>query len=185
MRSFAFDVGFDWNSTLSSSRHLPLFIGLVNITPAEHEPVGSGDIVYDDFAEGDSFEFNLFNLTNGAVLADYSVTAGSVLFRAAPIDGQTAPTPTHQQPEPVGSIGPAPQTGTSLIFRAGDPFPCWLNITGGTISNVGDFLFTVSVSVTGPDDVSKTFVVDPEMIVQATPPVDDPESRLEAAAVMR
>jgi len=167
-----FEIGFDFNAPDG------LNIGIVNLRPGSPPQVQTG-IVFGDFEQEDYFCFNGFNMTNGADLFGYAITDGSVTFQIAadaPIM-QTAISPIGQPSLVIDPLGQAFETGSPLSFSGG-PFPLWAPVVPLVqVVSAGRFQFTVSLTVQGPGG-AQTFQVDPEMIVQATPPIDDQESLL-------
>jgi hypothetical protein len=164
MASFVFDIAFDWNATPNAANQLPLYIGFVNVTSASTPaPIGSGPFAY-TIAMGDSFFFNGFNITNGGT--GYSISSGSLAFLPALL-GQMNASPIASASLSNNLSGASTQSGSSSIFTTGT-FPMWNPVFASQeIINTGSFLFTVSLTIEGPGG-TKIFVIDPEMIVQAT-----------------
>lgn len=157
MSNYCFDFGFDWNASPNEDNILPLKFGLVDITTANHTAIPLDNNAY-YFDVGDTFEVNVWNLTvNTPQLQSFW---GSLSFSGASPIAETS----------VALASWSYWTGTSTVF-GGEDLSAWNACFPQNVINAGTFQFTASISVSTPAPVStKTFAIDPEMIVQATPP---------------
>jgi hypothetical protein len=159
MADYNFDIAFDWNVLPDVNGQLPLNIGLVTF----NQPPQYGTQY--TFHTTDSFCFNGYNQTSGATPASHSITGGSITF--IPAVKQAASSPIGVTPlaiSPFVSTG----TGPSDVFPGTD-YPQFCPVVPlQQVSAQGDFWFTVSLNVQqASDGTIKTFVIDPEMVVES------------------
>jgi hypothetical protein len=174
MTAYNLEMGFDWDSLKKPGNAWDGFlqIGLAKVTGQSGQPASFADI--DD---GDTLNFYLFDLSeapNNDTKSPSLASDGSWLtFQAA--DALTSVSaPVAGSPTTGATIGTA-GTGQSTTFSRSpqNTYPQWpVNNSAGSplslsVLNSGNFFFTLAISVTNSQGVTKTFGVDPEMIVKS------------------
>jgi hypothetical protein len=169
--NYSWDLGFDYSTAPGSTGLYNLLMGFqANGSPVD--PVNGG------VTTGNNLFFNLFNIGPSGTYAISNVTLqfSSTGSNASPF------APTQQIPLgdggtttlqlanglatiQVGShVGQVPN-GPSTIFVPGTSLPAWSVIPVVPINLAGTFQLTVSISITGPGNSTRTFTHDPEMVV--------------------
>jgi len=116
---------------------------------------------------GDLFCFNAINLTSGATQDSHLIVGGAVIFQAQG-SGQAATSPLSETALQISLLGNAAGLGPNGLGSG--PYPYWAPVVPlNQITQAGNFQVIVSLTVQGSDGsggtMTKTFVVDPEMIV--------------------
>ena len=159
MADYNFDIAFDWNALgdPDNGGNPLLAIGLATF----NQPVQRGT-QYTFHLGQDSFCFNGYDQTPGATVGAHSISGGSVTFR--PAVTQTASSPINQASLSIGQPASSGMTPSDVFPGADYPSFCPV-LPLQLVTEEGDFFFTVSLNVTS-DGITKTFSVDPEMIVE-------------------
>ena len=183
--TFEWHLGFDFDSLPLPHEDDPnnnLFYiqnGFVKITSTDAVP-GTPFVLNRD----DTISFKVFNLTNGATTSsDFSITNGEIAFqKAITTDSSQAPfddLPLNSDGHPAITISSFPQTEVnsekSAIFSPDVEIPAWDITDSKTVEHDGKFFFTVKLTIQGPDEESREFRVDPEMVVGTGTMGDDGE----------
>lgn len=152
--SINYELGFDWDQANNPPQ---LSWGRVMN--------GAPDDFNVSLQKGDLVCFDLVNLTDNATLADYSIVGGTVTFAAWDTKQSTA-SPFFLPALQIASFRATAQRTPCPSFKKRALYPSWTPIIPLTpTDNDGDFKFSVSLTIQGPNGVTKTFVVDPEMVV--------------------
>lgn len=175
MALFFWDLAFDFNATPTNGIS-PLQIGFVSIQPTMVNSPMTAPM------PNDSLDFNLFNITNPPggpyTILDAQITFNSADFggaNPAPFstptqvtvgDGSTVPANAVNGTVtiPIGSNAQSGSPGASAYFGPSSSFQRWFLAGPLQLSIAGRFQMGVSVTVQ-EGTTTKTFVVDPEMIV--------------------
>lgn len=181
--TFYWDFGFDFNAVQNPRTQTDfLAIGFVLAQPSNANvpatPVG--------LSIGDTISFFAYEITSNPA-GRSSITGGTINFTnaVAQFDSNknmiTSPfndgNGNYLTTIPISAVYngygmstifsgiQAPQAALQNVNVAKFPsFSCGSQ----TVANLGRFLFTVTLNITGPDGTNKTFYVDPEMIVGGT-----------------
>ncbi len=173
MTDFHLDMAFDWDSLAKEGNAYDGFlqIGLVKVTGNTGQPASFADIDDDD-----TLEFYLYDISeapNNDVKTPSIASDGSWLTFSAADSSTQVGSPAAGNPT-VGAVFGPRGSGTSSTFSRSprDVYPEWQIMNGAgsplslTLLNSGNFFFTLDLSVTNSQGVTKTFGVDPEMIVK-------------------
>jgi hypothetical protein len=166
---YMWDVGFDYNSTITSPVGEDTFYLLMyGFVSYESDPRGRrADEKSTHLKERiDQVGFNLFNCTNPEG-GPYVISNVSIYFEPnAP--GQDALSPFN---DPAGKYQQIIQLdvqcvprGGSAVFGLNNQYQVWCLSRGITPVNPGNYEFTITLDVQGPQG-TKRFRRDPEMIV--------------------
>lgn len=165
--TFVWDLGFDFNAIQASDTQSYLQSGLVRLS--------DGQLALQSLTIGELIRFNVYNVTSGATLSDYSISGAEITFTNALKGNESNPCPFDSSAQVVtgggfgritiGPLGLTTSKGQSTIF--GPNLPLWSNLVGVDlpVKNKGKFLMTIALIVQGASGLPRTFVVDPEMIV--------------------
>lgn len=164
MADYHLDMAFDWDSEAKGGYDGFLQTGLVL------DSAGAGsNASLAQLSKNDTIEFYLYDVSESADTRTVALPATGSWISFSNADANTnkqSPTNTNLASPVVASGG----NGTSTVF--GGPYPCWaLNASANQalsmrINNDGRYFFTVQFSITNSQGVTKTFGVDPEMIVK-------------------
>jgi hypothetical protein len=165
---YMWDIGFDFNTTatvqINGKTYFSLTDGFVSFSAPRG--IGANEEKTTLIAGVDRVGFNLFNRTN-PVAGSYSISNPSISFRPKQAS-QAALSPLSDssgaflQSMALSVTNEPP--GPSAIFGMNQQFPVWF-LGYLPLANSGDYEFTILLDVSGPDGSTKSFAVDPEMIV--------------------
>jgi hypothetical protein len=178
MTDFHLDMAFDWDSLQKPGTGYAGFlqIGLVKVTGQGQGQTGT-PASFADIDDGDTLEFYLYDISeapNNDVKTAAIASDGSWLTFGAADSVTSVSAPVAGNPTTGATFGPR-GSGSSSIFSRNpqDTYPEWsINASNGSqlslsMANAGNFFFTLVVSVTNSQGTTKTFGVDPEMIVKS------------------
>ena len=163
MADYHLDMAFDWDSEPKGGYAGYLQLGLVSVTGSQ-----GADASLADLGKGDTVEFYLYDISEAADTRTAALPQNWITFSAA--DEGTPQSSPFSAGAFQGATIQSGGTGSSTAFPG--THPMW-NVMGNgnrqlsvPIVNDGRFFFTVQLSITNSSGVTKTFGVDPEMIVK-------------------